>query len=87
MKGKQTTKKRRAAMVERLMRKAYECAVACGEAQWTNGYRASAEKYLSSSESKSLWEKEQAQWIEVDRLDAQFRRLAVRLIREAASVR
>jgi hypothetical protein len=53
------------------------CAVARGEAQWTNGYRAAG----GSAEEKRLYAKEVGQWKAVDRTDAAFRRLAARLLR------
>jgi hypothetical protein len=53
------------------------CAVARGEAQWTNGYRAAK----GGAEELRLHDKEMGQWLRVDRADAAFRRLAARLLR------
>jgi hypothetical protein len=65
--------------VERLMAAMDRCAIARGEAQWTNGYRAAK----GGAEEARLHPKEQLQWEEVGRQEAAFRRLAARLLRSA----
>lgn len=67
--------------LERLMAAMDRCAVARGEAMWTNGYRAAK----GAPAEGRLWAKEQRQWERVHQTDAAFRRLALRLLREAAS--
>jgi hypothetical protein len=61
-----------------------ECAIARGEAQWTNGYRAAmGGTHAATPEDERLYEKEQAAWKVVGQREAAFRRLAQRIIREA----
>lgn len=55
------------------------CAIARGEAQWTNGYRTGK----GGAEEARLYPKEQLQWKEVGRQEAAFWRLAARLLRAA----
>jgi hypothetical protein len=65
--------------IERLMVAMDRCALARGEAQWTNGYRAAA----AGTEEARLYPREQAQWAVVEQEERKFRRLALRLLREA----
>ena len=64
--------------VQRLMAGMIECALAHGEAQWTNGYRSGN----SIAESKLLL-KEQAQWGRSAMVEAQFKKLCQCVLREA----
>jgi hypothetical protein len=66
--------------IDRLMAAMDRCAVARGEAQWTNGYRTGT---LKGGEQDRLWPKEQAQFREVESAEKNFRRLAMRLLRGA----
>ena len=66
--------------IDRLLAAMDRCAVARGEAQWTHGYRAAKGEPTASE----LWAKEQAQWKRVDETERAFRRVAVRLLREAS---
>ena len=75
--------RKRVSPAERLRAAMDRCAVARGEAQWTNGYRAAKEPMLSQAEADRLYAKEQAQWKEVERVQNAFRRLALRVLREA----
>lgn len=78
--------RKRLTVIERLMAAMDACAIARGEAQWTNGYRAAAFAGAidNTPEGERLYQKEQAQWREVGRRERAFRRLAQRLLREAA---
>lgn len=67
--------------VERLMAAMDRCALARGEAQWTNGYRTA--KGGRHPDEARLYEKEQRQWQAVGHSEQAFRRLASRLLREA----
>jgi hypothetical protein len=60
------------------------CAVARGEAQWTQGYRTKmlSNGNYSASDEASLYRKEQEQWRTVERFEKKFRRLALRILRE-----
>ena len=59
------------------------CALARSEVNWTNGYRAA--KGYTEPEDARLFEKEMAQWKNVERADAAFCRLAQRVLRETNS--
>lgn len=78
MPTKTTPRVQRARALAKLMAAMDRCAIARGEAQWMNGYRAKAGV---NSEDSRLYAKEQAQWREVDLADAAFRRLAIRVLR------
>lgn len=65
--------------IDRLMAAMDRCAIARGEALWTNGYRASAAR----SEADRMHAKEMEQWKAVGLAEEAFRRLALRLLREA----
>jgi hypothetical protein len=68
--------------VERLVAAMDRCAVARGEAQWTNGYRA-GRLAMDHAESDRLYSKEMFQWKAVVNAERAFRRLAQRIIAEA----
>jgi hypothetical protein len=72
----------RASGIARLVEAMDRCAVARGEAHWTNGYRAA--KPLAEAE---LWAREIEQWKAVDRADAAFRRIALSVLRNARAQR
>lgn len=71
--------KRTLTPIVRLMAAMDRCAVAQGEANWTNGYRAAK----GSPEEARLYAKEVRQWGRVTIEQRNFRRLALRLLREA----
>lgn len=61
-------------------------AVARGEAQWTNGYRAAKETFqvgTGTVEHERLYEKEQAQWEIVGRVEGRARRVFMAVLRDA----
>lgn len=66
--------------IERLVAAMDRCAVARGEAQWTNGYRTG--KGETDGARKLLFSKEMRQWSEVESAERNFRRVAQRLFRE-----
>lgn len=69
---------------DRIIAAADKCAVARGEAMWTDGYRARYEAGAHDpAEAQRLYEKSLAQWREVARLDKQLRRIVLRALREA----
>lgn len=74
---------RASAPIIRLVQAMDRCAVARGEAQWTNGYRAAYEARLNTSsiESDRLYAKEMQQWKAVTKAEKAFTRLAQRVIR------
>lgn len=72
-------KRKQPTPIARLMAAMDRCAIARGEAQWTNGYRAAK----GGAEEARLHPKEQRQWQNVERTEAAFRRLAARLLRAA----
>lgn len=70
--------------VERLLVQMERVAHAMGECQWTNGYRTGAVG-VSSSEGERLYQREMGQWAALGKAKKSFRRLALRLLREAAN--
>ena len=72
--------KRRALLVERLVDSMDMCAVARGEAQWTNGYRAAK----GEAAEPHLYEKEKDWFREVGRRERRFRNLAKRALLEVS---
>lgn len=62
--------------VQRLMAAMDECAIARGEANWTNGYRTG-----KGGAAEHLYDKERAQWQKCDEVERKFRNLAARLLR------
>lgn len=74
--------------IDRLLTAMDRCAVARGEANWTNGYRAAKEAFQTGNlteEHQRLHAKEGRQWQHVDRVEQAFRKLAQRVLREAAA--
>lgn len=69
--------------IDALMDAMDRCAMARGEATWTNGYRTASGKLIAMSEDARLNDKEARQWEYVDSVEKGFRRLALRLLREA----
>lgn len=73
----------------RLLRAADRACIARAEAQWTNGYRASIEGSvnvngrLTAAEQQRLYDKEQAQWKRVGRVEGQMRRVFQAVLRDA----
>lgn len=68
--------------IDRLMAAMDRCAIARGEAMWTNGYRNAIANYDGAQWAR--WhDREKQQWKNVERDEAAFRRLALRLLREA----
>jgi len=65
--------------IDRLIKSMDRCAVARGEAQWTNGYRAAKGK----PEEANLYAKEVRQWDRVRDAEANFRRVAQNVLRQA----
>ena len=66
--------------IDRLVAAMQRVAGAQGDAQWTQGYRAAKGE---PGESR-LYDKEMRQWEDVGRASKTFRRVAMRLLREAA---
>jgi hypothetical protein len=67
--------------LDRLMMAVGECARVRGEILWTNGYRTGK----GEPESSRLYAQERGQWRAYDDALTAFRRLAMRLLREAAT--
>lgn len=86
-------RKARVSPVVRLMAAMDRCALARGEAQWVNGYRAHYEGCLTlqsgreaverDAETHRLRVKENQQWARVTLAEAAFKRLAQRIPRKA----
>lgn len=55
-----------------------------GAAEWTNGYRAGKGTSVQTEEGNRLFEKEMAQWKAAGHDTDRFRRLALKLLREAS---
>lgn len=73
--------------IDRLMEAMDRCAIARGEAQWTHGYRTAvfaSRPSVGESEADRLWERERRQFAYCGRAERAFRRLAMRLLREAS---
>lgn len=68
-------------LLERILAAADRMAVARGEAQWTNGYRAAT--HVNPVEEKRLYDKEQAQWKYVGRVEGRARKAFLSVLREA----
>lgn len=77
---------------KRLVLAMSRCALAYGEAQWTNGYRAAYEAWARGltvrgakveAEQKRLHEKEMKQWERVADVDAEFERIAREVLERA----
>lgn len=66
--------------IDRLMAAMDRCALARGEALWTNGYRTGTTK---PGEEERLFAKEQAQHRASELAERNFRKLALRLLRKA----
>lgn len=73
--------------IDALMEAMTLCGVARADANWTNGYRAALEPRLSKVEADRLYAKEIRQYAHVEIVEARFRRLALRLLRDAKSSR
>ena len=73
---KELTKQQLAVL--RLLNAMDACAIARGEAQWTNGYRAATSQF----ERDRMHVKELHQWQHFEKMEAKFKRLAQRLMRE-----
>jgi len=79
--------------LELLMEAMNLAAVARGEAQWTNGYRAAYEAWASKNahgtkakaEIERLHEKEVHQWKHVEDCEFRFKRIAVSVMRTIAA--
>lgn len=75
------TKRTKKTPVERLMEAMDRCAIARGEAMWTNGYRTARGK--NDAEDGRLYGKEQWYHRRCEAAERAFRRLAQRVVREA----
>lgn len=75
--------------IDRLMMAMDDCAIARGNACWTQGYRARREHHESADDAEAvrLRAKETSQWVRVDQVEKSFRRLALKLLREAAKTK
>lgn len=72
--------------IDRLMAAMDACAIARGEAQWTNGYRTAyvKAKDYKEPEADRLYAKQELQLVRAAVSEIKFRRLALRLLRESA---
>jgi hypothetical protein len=77
---KKVAKRKKSKPIERLMEAMDDCARARGETMYTLGWRSAKGEPVSSS----LFEKQRAHWRDVTKVESSFRRLAMRLLREAA---
>lgn len=69
--------------IDVLMREMDACAIARGEAQWTNGYRVAKGALIDSQpEGARLYAKERDQWGTVEHAEKRFRRIALRVLAE-----
>jgi hypothetical protein len=68
------------------MREMDACAIARGEAQWTNGYRAAKGALIDTTpEGARLYAKEMDQWNTVSHVERRFYRLALKALRDAVT--